>query len=317
MRLRPIIASVVFLFPAMARADSPDHDKAVALFDEARKLIDENQCDTAVPKLETSLRYEPSVGARLSLADCLESHDPLGAWTQLREAQRLAYLKHDDRTKIAQDRATALEAKLAMVHVALPADVVRQPGLEVRVDGTLIDSFFYESGTIALKAGPHVVEVALPNRRWSQQVVAQLGATTSVNAQLVQTNASAPVTVRPIETPSHDPGGAQRGIGILLGGVGLAALGVGGIFGGAALAKKGDIDAACGGSAQTCTAAPGSMDAGRSEQQNYARLSTLGFVVGGVAVAAGVVLYLTAPHAKTSVAVTGSLGGVSLVGRFQ
>jgi len=204
-----------------------------------------------------------------------------------------------------------------MVRVALPADVVRQPGLEVRVDGALIDSFFYESGTIALKAGPHVVEATLPNRRWSQQVVAQLGATTSVNAQLVQTSGAPPPVMRPVEGPSHDPGGAQRGVGLILGGVGLAALGVGGIFGGAAFAKKGDIDAACGGSAQTCKAAPGSLDSARSEQQNYARLSTLGFVVGGVAVVAGVVLYLTAPRAKTAVAVTGSLGGVSLVGRFQ
>lgn len=317
MRLRTLFASVLVLAPAIARADSPDHDKAVALFDEARKLIDDNQCDAAMPKLEMSLKYEPSVGARLSMADCLESHDPLDAWTELREAQRLAYLKHDDRTKIAQDRATALESKLAMVHVALPADVVHQPGLEVRVDGTLIDSFFYESGALALKAGPHVIEASLPNRRWSQQVVAQLGATTSVNAQLVQTNAPRSAALKPIELPSHDTGGAQRTIGLLLGGVGLASLGVGGVFGGAALAKKGDIDAACGGSAQTCTAAPGSMDAQKSEQQNYARLSTLGFVVGGVAVAAGVVLYLTAPHAKTTVAVTGSLGGMSLVGRFQ
>jgi hypothetical protein len=317
--VRTMIAALVCV-PAIAHADSPDHDKAVALFDDARKLIDDNQCDAAMPKLEMSLRYEPSVGAHLSKADCLESHDPLEAWTQLREAQRLAYLKHDDRTKIAQDRATALESKLPMVRIVLPADVVRQPGLEVRVDGVLVDSFFYDSGTIALKAGPHVVEATLPNRKWSQQVVAQAGATTSVNAQLAQTCAAPAGTgalmTRPLEA-QHDPGSAQRTIGLLLGGVGVAALGVGGIFGGAALAKKGDIDTSCGGSAQTCTAAPGSVDMQRSEQQNYARLSTLGFVVGGVAVAAGIVLYLTAPHAKTTVAVTGSLGGVSLMGRFQ
>ena len=90
MRLRSLFASVVVLLPAVARADSPDHDKAVALFDEARKLIDDNQCDAAMPKLWMSVRYEPSVGAHLSMADCLESHDPLDAWTQLREAQRLA-----------------------------------------------------------------------------------------------------------------------------------------------------------------------------------------------------------------------------------
>ena len=137
-----------------------------------------------------------------------------------------------------------------------------------------------------------------------------------MNAHL-QANAQQSAALKPTLAPSHDTGGAQRAIGLILGGVGLASLGVGGIFGGAALAKKGDIDAACGGSAQTCAAGLGSLDSQRAEQQNYARLSTLGFVVGGVAVAAGVVLYLTAPHAKTTVAVTGSLGGMSLVGRFQ
>src|SRR4030081_2440821 len=114
MRFVCTLIVAVVMFPAIARADSPDHDKAVALFDEARKLIDDNQCDAAMPKLLMSLKYEPSVGARLSMSDCLESHDPLEAWTQLREAQRLAYLKHDDRTKIAQDRASALEGKLPM-----------------------------------------------------------------------------------------------------------------------------------------------------------------------------------------------------------
>ena len=315
-----LAAALVLFAPARARADSPDHDKAVALFDEARALIDGGDCDAAMPKLESSLRYEPSVGARLSMADCLESHAPLDAWTQLREAQRLAFLKHDDRAKIAQDRASALEPRLPLVRVVLPKGAVDEPGLEVRVDGVLVDSFFYAEGTIALKAGPHTIEVTTPNRRWSREIVAQTGATTAVDVHL-ERSCPAPVAPapRPVEAP-RDPGAAQRTIGLLLGGVGLASLGVGGVFGGAALAKKGDIDAACGGNEAACAAPSGSLDSQRSEQQSYARLSTLAFVVGGVAVASGVVLFLTAPHAKTRVVVTGAFdatgAGVSVLGRF-
>src|SRR5207248_2841248 len=107
----------------------------------------------------------------------------------------------------------ALESKLPMVRIVLPVDVVRQPGLEVRVDGVLVDSFFYDSGTIALKAGPHVVEATLPNRNWSQQVVAQAGAITSVSAHLAQTCASpstsGALATRPVLSPG-DPGSAQR-----------------------------------------------------------------------------------------------------------
>jgi hypothetical protein len=311
---------IVTFTATAALAETPDHDKAVALFDEARKLIDDGNCDAAMPKLEQSLRYEPSVGARLSMADCLESHAPLDAWVQLREAQRLAYLKHDDRTKVAGDRAAALETKLPIVHIVLPADIVHTPSLEVRVDGVLVDSFFYESGTLAMKAGPHTIEATLPHRRWSQEVIAQTGATTSVNVKLESTQTAVPVAVKPLTEAPHDPGSAQRTIALVIGGVGLASLGVGGIFGGAALAKKGDIDAACGGSATTCTAPAGSQDGARGEQQTYARLSTLGFVVGGVAIAAGFILYLSAPRAKTAVAITGgafgSGAGLAVLGRF-
>jgi hypothetical protein len=308
-----LLAALV-LVPAVARADGPnDHERAVQLFDEGRKLIEEqHDCDNALPKLESSLRYEQSVGAHLSTADCIESHNPLDAWKHLREAQRLAYLKHDDRTKIAADRATALEARLPVVHVVIPQGVLEEPGLEVRVDGAVVDRFFYESGKLAMTAGPHVVEASTPTRRWQHDVVAQAGATTAVNVQLEPLHTVN--TALPTQD-THDRGGTQRGVGLVLMGIGLGGLAAGGILGTAALVKKTDVQNACGGNASACNAPAGSLDSAVADGQTFAHLSTMSFVVGSVALATGFVLFMTAPHGRT-IAVTGGVGSLGLVGTF-
>jgi hypothetical protein len=88
-------------------------------------------------------------------------------------------------------------------------------------------------------------------------------------------------------------GNLQRPVALLIGGVGLAGLAVGGLF--AALAKSTyshALGGECGGDPNACSAA-GESD-GRSAQAQ-ARVSTIALVSGGVLVATGAVLYLTAP----------------------
>jgi hypothetical protein len=299
------VAVVVSLVGPVARADGPEHDRAVASFDEARKLIDAGDCEHAIPKLRESLAYEPSVGARLSMADCYEAHEPLEAWINLREAERLAYLKNDDRRLVARDRATALESRVAVVHVVIPAALLPEEGLEVRVDGALVDRYYYGSGVLAMKPGPHVVEASTPNRKWSQTVVAQQGAPSSVTVQLQDkcpAAASGPVAPAPapavVEAPRDAAGSAQRSVAWVLGGVGLAGLAAGAAFGLVALEKQSDITNACGGNVGACTATPGSLDAENGSRHEAAIVSAAGLVVGGVALAGAVALYLTAPSAS-------------------
>ncbi len=309
-------ALTVGLFATIAHAEGPDHDKAVATFDEARALIDAGNCEVALPKLEDSMRYEASVGALLSLADCWQSRDPLRAWTDLREAERLAYLKHDERSKIAHDRAAALEAQLAIVRVTVPPAILTEPGLELRVDGVTVDRYFYLEGVLAMKAGPHLIEASVPHKKWAQQVVAQPSATTAVIVRLENEAPPpvAPVTPHVVDAP-RDFGGPQKTAAIVLGGLGLASLVAGGTMGVIALMKKSDINSACGGAATTCRSAPGSLDSQVAEQQTFTHLSTVAFVTGGVLAATGFVLYLTAPKGPR-VAVTASATSFSLSGRW-
>src|SRR5688500_9164143 len=75
---------VIGLVTSPANAQEIEHDKAVSAFQEGRKYIEQGNCDAAITKLRESLAHEPSIGARLSLADCTEAADPVGAWSLLK-----------------------------------------------------------------------------------------------------------------------------------------------------------------------------------------------------------------------------------------
>ena len=104
------IPILLALLGISSSAWADDHARAMAAFDDARRAIEGGDCERAIPSLGDSLRYEPSVGAHLALADCLDKQDPYGAWRHLREAERLAYLLHDEQRKLRVDRLEYVES---------------------------------------------------------------------------------------------------------------------------------------------------------------------------------------------------------------
>ena len=288
-----------------ALADETTHDKAVAAFQEGRRYIEGGNCDAAVTKLRESLSYEPSVGARMSLAECYEKNDPLAAWRMLKDAANLAYLNHDDRLTIAEQKAAALEKRLPMIRVAIPASSLELAGFELRIDGELVDKFHYRSGLVAVKPGKHVVEANAPLRHWSEQISATDGGTTSVNVKLERetfgttTSPAAPVAATTLPRSQEAPGSGRRTLGLALGGVGLAGLASGVAFGIITLSKKSTIEELCGGNTGSCRAAPGSVDPERESASTTAAISTVSFIVGGLALVGGGILYFSAPSATT------------------
>jgi hypothetical protein len=86
-------------------------------------------------------------------------------------------------------------------------------------------------------------------------------------------------------------------------GIGGAGVVVGSIFGGLALGKKSSLDDACKVKSNCPANAQDDIDALHTD----ATVSTVGFVVGGVGLAAGLIVLLTtsssAPHATTGFAV--------------
>ena len=106
------------------------------------------------------------------------------------------------------------------------------------------------------------------------------------------------------------PGHGQRIAGIVLGAVGVVGVGVGAITGAAASSRWSKAQSEC--SSSTC-GSTNYADAVSDQKgaQSAATLSTLGFVAGGALLAAGVVVFITAPKgegASTGLRVTPTLG---------
>jgi hypothetical protein len=103
----------------------------------------------------------------------------------------------------------------------------------------------------------------------------------------------------PSSTPAAGGGhgmGTQRIIALVVGGVGVVGLGLGAAFGFVAISKKNEAQSACPGQSECPT--PDGVSKWNDVVSN-GNVSTVAFIVGGVGLAAGVVLWLTAPSSST------------------
>jgi hypothetical protein len=108
-------------------------------------------------------------------------------------------------------------------------------------------------------------------------------------------NQGAPPTQPTTADVSTSGGSMNKTVGFVALGVGAAGLIVGGITGLLALGKHGDLSNAC--QNGNCTADK------QSDVDSYhtmGTISTVGFIVGGVGIAGGIVLLLTAPKAQAA-----------------
>ncbi|MEO8799943.1 MAG: hypothetical protein ABI551_18750 [Polyangiaceae bacterium] len=104
-------------------------------------------------------------------------------------------------------------------------------------------------------------------------------------------------------------GNGQRVVGLIVGGVGLAGVGVGAVFGLVASGTYHDAQTHC----PTSTTCDADGVSGGSSAHTQASISTIAFIAGGALVAGGVVLYLTAPkHGGVSVQTSAGPGAVGL-----
>lgn len=277
-----------------ARADTASHERAVALFDEGGKLLESGHCDTAIPKLRESLEAESSVGARLALAACFEATDPQNAWRILKEAASLAATNRDDRVVAIEARASTLEKTLPTFRVRVPTALVDEAQFELRVDGKPVDKFYLRSGVFTAAAGPHQLEATAPMRHWSATVVADVKAPGQARVAM-EPDGCPPPRSDAIAPPSEPVGSSRRALGLTIGGVGVAGLATGAVFGVLALNKRNDIQAACGGNIGSCTAPSGSLDLDKQSERTTATASTVAFIGGALALVGGGVLYFTAP----------------------
>jgi hypothetical protein len=113
--------------------------------------------------------------------------------------------------------------------------------------------------------------------------------------------------------PPEDRGHGRRVLGLIVGGVGLAGLGVGGIFGGLTFSSWGHANTECPSHSACSTQATND----RSSALTSGTISTVSVIAGGVLLAGGLALYFTAPSDHgPSIGVQLAPGALGVTGRF-
>jgi len=340
MKTRAIV--LAFLAPAFARAAFAQTDPvaAQALFDDARRLMAKNDFDAACPKLVESQRLDPGVGTLLNLGECWDKDGKTArAWATFRDAEAMAlHEKQTARAQYASSRAAQIESRLARITIDVPADA-RVANLVVRRDGEIVREAAWGSA-VPVDPGEHLVEAeAAGYKPFSARVDATTGTlVVHVTPLVAEPTAVAPPPVeatpppQPIEPPPaalttppltidsvprdapnraapSTNGNALRVAGYAVGGVGIAGLALGGLFGVLAIGSNNTANQA-GCNATTCPtlAALGSAN----DAKTYAVGSDVAFAIGGALVVTAIVLVAIAPRSQTArVARAIARGGVS------
>jgi hypothetical protein len=334
------LAALVVGVPSPAKAQpNVDVARADALFNAAKALLDSGQYADACAKFAESSRLVPGLGVTLYLADCYERIGRFAsAWTQFRSAEGLARERNDKRADVARERAQALEPRVNRLTIAV-GPMVPRTGIQVLLDGVPVAP--EEWGLpVAVDPGDRVTVVIAPGHP-PRSITTHLGPDnpTAVvkidsldegspppSASAASTIPAAPFTPPPSQASangrapeppreggSSEPprGSERRWIGIGVGAAGVVGLGIGAGFGVAAKSKLDQSNAGPCGAGDRCTQQGLGL---RQDASNAATVSTVAFVLGGVAAAAGVVLYVTAPHGSSATSTGMTIAPLPLLG---
>jgi hypothetical protein len=306
--------------PANAQSAS-DSATAQALFDQARALIAQGHVAEACPKLEESQRLDPGSGTLLNLARCYEQTGRLAsAWSKYLETAAAAKVSgNTERETVARQQAEALRPRLSTLTIDVAPEAKSISGLEITRDGAQVGAAQWGL-PIQADAGDHKIVAKAPGYATWESVTAVKGEGTAAKATVPLLSASparvgAPAAAGGEADNASEGGlGTQRIIAIAAAGVGVVGIGVGTVFGVMSMSAHDDAAKYCSGS--SCTD-PRGVDAGNDA---YAKgnVSTVAMIVGGVALAAGVTLWFTAPKSSSAPAtsVGFGLGTVQMKGAF-
>ncbi len=273
--------------PPVAPAAPPS--RADTLFDEGTKLFEAGKFAEACEKLDESQRLDPAVGTQFNLAECWQK---LGRLLKARAAfEDVVRIAHSsgkaDLEQRAKERLTKLETDIPRVIVTASAP----PPDTMSIDGVTHPASELAAG-IPVDPGEHDVEASAQGKTpHHAKVTSAIGTRTVVQIPvLADVPSAAPIVAAPPE--DRKEGRTQRTIAVVSLGVGAAGLLVGGIFGLISLSDHNKAGELCQ-VATRCESEAG-VDAWR-DARSAGNVSTIAFIVGGVGVAAGAVLWFTAP----------------------
>jgi hypothetical protein len=183
--------------------------------------------------------------------------------------------------------------------------------LELRRDGIVVTPS-ERGAAMPVDPGQHKIEASAPQKKtWTGTInVAEAGATASITIPPLE---DVPADTTPRTSPPPAPSlalatpmsaaepaglGTQRTVALGLGGLGVAGAAVGTIFAITAKSRYSDSLALCSAADQNACSADGVSR--RNDARAAGNVATVAFAVGAAAIAAGAVLWLTAPRARPS-----------------
>ena len=328
------IAAVVFGFVWPTIAHAADPATAQMLFEQARKLMGQDRYAEACPKLEESQRLDPAGGTLLHLAVCREREGRIAtAWALYSDA--LSQAKRDkrtDRAKYAQERVDHLGPKLPKMRVRVAPANRALPGFKLTRDDLAVGEAQWGE-SVPVDPGARVMKAKADGRKaWTFKIDVPNQpneVTVDVPELEIDPQASSMSGPKPDKTEEKKrtvdygtdttAGDTQRTLGIVAGGVGIAGIGVGAVFGLLSISKKNEADGQCRGPELELCTQQGVDDA--KTGRTFGNVSTIAFVAGAALAAGGAVLYFTAPNASTPVAIAPTFGpnaaALSLTAKFR
>jgi hypothetical protein len=301
-----------------AAAQSQDEAGARALFLDGRKLEKAGHYEEACSKFEAARKLYTSSGVLLNLADCHEHlNRTASAWAEFGDAAIAAAGagRVADEAE-AKRRQSLLEGRLTRLAIRVNGATADEI---VRRDTVPVDRAAW---TVAspVDPGSHVVSAEASGRLpWSVTIdVDEPGETVTFDVPALAklpppdsrvagagpaasagfgAGALAGTAQSDEARPQAHPLGTQRALALVSAGVGLVGVGIGTVFGLESLSKHSQASGLCPGSQMSCS------DPGVTlwrEAVVAGDRSTVAFIVGGVGLAGGVVLWVTAKNATST-----------------
>jgi hypothetical protein len=286
-----LLTLLIALIPTTGWAQE-DSD-AVKLFKEGRAAIQRGDYNLACAKFEQSNALDKRVGTLLNLALCEEKRTRLvRALETWRTASELAKRLGDEREKEAVERAAQLDPRIPRLTLALPASA--PSGTTVKIEGLTLTARTLEESELGqpmlVDPGKLSVIVTTPDGgKSSQDVSIGEGEAKEVTLTLPSAGSGDPADPG-VTTPDSDDGvDGLLVAGLIVGGLGVAGIAVSMGFGAKAKSKndESNADGHCIGN--ECDEIGDPL---RDEAIDAATISTAMFVVGGIALAAGVTLVI-------------------------
>jgi len=305
----------IVLWVGSSHAD-PSGDRVLAqtLFDEGRSLMTEGNYAEACPKFAESHRIDPAGGTLLNLGICYRKQGKTASsWATLEEARAVARKEgRADRQAIAEEHLAELEPILSTLRVVV-APNVRVEGLKIALDETSLPSTAWGS-KVPTDPGSKTVRATAPGKRpWTKSVVVGREG----DAVVVEVPPLVALSQMPIEpvAPVPEEDGSRSTIGYVVGGAGLAVVGVGTYFGLAAFSSWDKRNDACPESGCTQDAVGYADDTRRN-----ADISTVAIGLGLAGVGAGAYLLLSDSSSPEQVRIAPEVstrgGGLALGGTW-